>query len=96
MRAYAPTGALIVGSSEFVYGVARINIDSFTRDNEGKMSFDWDGETKVNWDTQNNVSRLPEYRMFPSGESPVGKFVYTDEDGVEWREDQIVLKEENE
>jgi len=96
MRAYAPNGALIVGSSEYVLCRAEIAIDSFTRDDDGKISFDWAGETKVNWDCQENVSRLPEYRMYPSGESPVGKFVYQDEDGEEWREDQITLKDENE
>lgn len=85
MQAFSPRGAVITGTSDFVYCVALV--DNVRRGEDGEIAFDYIGETKVNWDGQENVSRMPR--------SPYGqKFVFVCDEGFEWTEDQLVLSDD--
>ena len=80
MKAYAPNGERITGTLETLNGVALIHED-VTRQEDGKFTFQYAGETKVWWDDQVTVKR---------GD----KIVFVDESGAEWTEDEIILKDE--
>jgi len=81
MRAFAPNGSPIMGTLEVVSARAEITDDSFERDKDGNVTFDWLGATTVFWDDQETVIRDD-------------KPVFLAEDGTEWTSDQIVLRDE--
>ena len=81
MKAYAPNGAQIIGTAELTPGTALTMDDSFERDASGSISYDYAGETKMHWDGQETIERN-------------GKVVLIDENGEEWTEDQIELRNE--
>jgi hypothetical protein len=86
MRAYSPTGSLIVGTLERIPGVADIHTDSFARTDQGVVTFEFGGETDVDWDGQETICR--------PGKDGKSYVVYVDAVGDEWTEDQITLKDE--
>jgi hypothetical protein len=84
MRAYSPTGSPILGSYEMCPARAEILPNSFERDPAtGELTYDHAGGSEMFWDAMETVTRN-------------GKVVFLDEDGEEWTEDQIELREEKE
>lgn len=82
MRAVSPTGSLISGTLERVYGVAQIEEDSFRAEN-GRLGFEYGGYTEVDWNSQVSVLRDEQ-------------LVFVDEQGAEWLEKDITLVNEDE
>ena len=78
-QAFSPTGGEIIGTLEHMHGVALAS--DYTRAGDGKISFEYDGGTDVNWDGQETVDRD-------------GNRVFVDESGDEWTEDEIRLEGE--
>ena len=75
------TGARIRGTLERLHGRAEATEDSFRRDADGNVEFDYDGETEIYWDDGITVRRDD-------------KIVYLDEHGAEVTQDDIVLVDE--
>jgi len=50
--ARAPNGKLIVGTFEKLFGRADIVAGSFTRDENGTLTFEYEGYTEVFWEEQ--------------------------------------------
>ena len=50
MRARAPTGKLIIGTLERLSGRANIVEGSFTRNENGTLTFEYEGYTEVFWE----------------------------------------------
>ncbi len=67
----APNGRKIIGTLEQLYGVAYIHGDS-TKDD-----YDHLGETKINWDGQETVTRD-------------GEVIFIDDQGNEWQSSQVI------
>ncbi len=82
MKAISPTGAPIVGSSDWVPGNALIEERSWKRLPDGSVDFEWVGETVLCWDGQYTNERD-------------GEDLYVDEDGEEWTADEIRLVEDD-
>jgi hypothetical protein len=82
MQAYSPTGVLITGTYEMCPCRANIQLGSFQRAKDGTLIFEWEGSSDMFWDGQ-------------TAETRDGKVIYLDENGDEWLEDQIVLREED-
>ena len=80
MIAKSPNGYLIVGTLENVPGCAKILVDTFTRTEDGKAAFEWDGHTEIFWDGQWTVERE-------------GERIFLDEKGNECLESEIVWSE---
>lgn len=78
MKATSPTGVAIWGTKELVPGVAVTSENTFSRKPDGRLDFDYAGETELDWDNQRTVEKN-------------GHTVFVDADGDEWNEDQIVL-----
>lgn len=81
MRAYAPSGMPIIGTKEIVPGVACVRPDSFRKNGNGGVDFEYLGHTDVDWDSQTTVKIAD-------------KKVFIDADGLQWTEDSIVLRDE--
>lgn len=81
MKAFSPTGAEIIGTSDFVPANALITSGSFVRTAEG-LDFDWVGETVICWSGQTTNQRDR-------------KDLFVDENGEEWTDDQITLADGN-
>lgn len=81
MRAFAPNGSPIVGTAEIVYATALVSEASYQRAEDGSLDFEYDGETEIDWDTQETQKEK-------------GQRLFIAEDGQTWRETQIVLREE--
>ena len=79
-KAYSPNGDEIVATCDFVPANALIVMDSFARNPDGSLSFDWVGESKMCWDGQ--------YTKHEDG-----KPLYVDERGMEWTADELVLSD---
>lgn len=90
MKAFSPTGVQIIGTKDLIPGVANITPDTFTRDANGSLDFEWTGGTDVDWDNQMTVE-CPD----PGMKDCFTGRVFVDEDGDEWLESQIVLKDED-
>lgn len=83
----APDGSKIIGTLERIPGVANIQHDSFKLDADGKIDFQWQGGTDVDWDGQVTIFRRnPEW---DKGRAP--ERVFVDEDGGEWLESELTL-----
>ncbi len=74
------TGASIEGTAETVPGKALTQRDSFERGKDGRITWEYAGDTKVYWDGQETIERE-------------GKTVFVDENGDEITEDQVELVE---
>jgi hypothetical protein len=81
MKAYGPNGVEIVASYEIVEANAILAEDSFTRDENGKLDFDYGDESKVDWNSQKI-------------QTVEGKRIFVDDDGNRWNEDDIRLEGE--
>jgi hypothetical protein len=76
---YAPNGRRIIASKDWIPGNALIT--SVTREPDGTLDITWDGETRMCWDGQHT-------------EEWAGKRIFLDDQGNEWREDQLTLGQE--
>lgn len=81
MKAQAPNGSLIVGTYEVVNGTAMINSESFERNADGSLRYEYAGGTEVDWDSQKTVTDHRLVRMFVA------------EDGGIWSEDKVTIDE---
>lgn len=79
----APNGLEIDRTLETIPGSCMIIEGTFRREEDGKIGFDWAGETDVFWDDQRTVERNDQR-------------VFLDTDGNEWLEDQLQLVDEAE
>lgn len=78
MYAYSPTGSPILGTSEICPCRAEIIEDSYERDAEGKLIFEYAGGTEMFYDGQ-RIDMLD------------GEELYLDMDGAEWKESELVF-----
>lgn len=76
------TGAAIVGEFDVIKASALIEDGTFNRTASGDLSFEWQGETEILWDTQEPKRDCDDERLF------------VDERGAVVREDEIVLEAE--
>lgn len=79
--ARAPNGKLIVGTLEKLAGRANTVAGSFERDENGKLTFEYEGYTEIFWEEQKTVHEH-------------GAPVFLDEDGFQWEETEILLSQE--
>ena len=77
------TGAAITGTLEQMDGKALTTEDSFSRDDTGKLVFDYEGETEIYWNGQETQSRD-------------GKTIFIDDDGEEVLETEVELTDDEE
>lgn len=80
-KLYAPDGTEITGTYEKVFGEALIANFDVTRNADGTFDFAYAGGTEINWNSQVTVTRQ-------------GQRVFVDEDGGEWLENELVLRED--
>ncbi|MGA2107228.1 MAG: hypothetical protein ABSH25_06255 [Syntrophorhabdales bacterium] len=81
----APNGLEIEGTLETLMGRANITFckpDVVALEQEGKLSFDWDGDTEIFWDEQKTVR------------DHKGRRIFLDSEGNQWTADQIELRDE--
>lgn len=83
MRAFAPNGSEIVGTLERLSGRAEIAPGSFSARDGGGVDFEWEGGTEIFYDDQETVTVENRWRMFLA------------EDGGEWPENQIELRDDD-
>ncbi len=83
MKALSPSGAEIIGTADTIQATAIVQADTFTRNDNGSLSFDYTGESDVDWNSQRPHERD-------------GKPLFIDENGARWTADQITLIEESE
>lgn len=74
---FSPAGYRIVGTSERILGTAYATV---SRGIDGKPVIDYEGETKVHWDTQELVTQD-------------GEIVFVDEAGNDVLESEVVWRE---
>jgi hypothetical protein len=77
LKAFAPTGAPIIGTSDFVPACALAEV--FKDSPDGELQVEFEGESKLYWDgqTQNTDDQ--------------GRELYQDDDGGEWAEEDLVF-----
>ena len=82
MKAYAPDGETpIVSTVETLLGTCGTEPDSFERDDKGKLTWDWDSNgTKIDWDSAET-------------DTTDNQAIFLDQDGNQWLEDDLILKE---
>lgn len=83
MKAFAPNGLEILGTYEMCPCRAEITQGSFKREADGSIEFDYYGETEMFYDAQKIVKKD-------------GECLYLDSDGNEWKESELVLREDDE
>ena len=81
MRLYSPNGTLIDGTLDLVPGRCGIVTEDITQNADGTYAFGFDGGTDMFWDDQRTVERD-------------GQRIFLDEDGNEWPENVLVLRDE--
>src|SRR6266849_10008976 len=64
--ARAPNGRLIVGTLEKLAGRANTVVGSFERDENGKLTFEYEGYTEVFWEEQRTVHKHGALWVHPS------------------------------
>lgn len=85
---FAPDGTRIVSTLEIITGTCDINdAMPITQKEDGTFEFEWAGGTDVDWDSQETVTRDATNGGF------VMQRVFIDEDGGEWLEGELVLRE---
>jgi hypothetical protein len=84
MIAIAPNGKRIIGRLEELSARAEITENSFYRDDDGNLDWDWTGHTEVFWDGQRPIK------------DEHGRDIFLDDEGNEWAEDQLTFTEEKE
>lgn len=75
----SPTGVPIVGTAESLLATA--HIQGFSRDKNGKLAFDYAGDSNIHWDTQETKK------------DKNGQTLFEDENGDEWPEGALVVTE---
>lgn len=78
LRAYAPNGSPIIGTADLVYCCA---YGTVTRQPDGSAEIEYNGETKVYWDTQETTARD-------------GKMLFQAEDGFDYTEEELEWKDD--
>lgn len=81
MKAYSPSGSLIVATADVIEANALIR--SMERLPDGSVEIEWVGEAEVCWDSQRTKQQE-------------GQDLYVDEDGQEWKESELVWKDDGE
>lgn len=82
-KLYAPNGLLIVGTADFIPATANILNDNIKPAVHGRFEFDYAGGSTVHWDGQwTDVDSMTKGRIF------------VDEDGNQWPENELELREE--
>lgn len=89
-RLYSPTGVLIDGLLETCPCRAIIDNDEITQNEDGTYEVVYAGGSDMFWDDQRTVER-----DITNG-GGVMERVFLDEDGGEWLESQLVLRESEE
>lgn len=79
MRAYSLAGTLIEGTLESVPGTAQIDPDSFTRNEDGSLDFEYGGYTEIWWDDQETIY------------DKNGQALFVDEHGDTWPANEVIL-----
>ena len=82
MKAYGPTGYEIAGTLDVVDATATILPSTFRKDADGRLDFEYAGESEVDWDTQRTKTRNT-------------RRLFIDEEGGVWTEDEITLTEQD-
>ena len=83
MKAYSrTTGRMIVGTADTVACMANLILDSFRKDEDGDIDFEFEGETEVFWDSQKTDT------------DDVGNRYFYDENGDLINETDIELRPE--
>jgi hypothetical protein len=88
-KLFAPNGLPIRGTAETVLATAFLTNEDVTQTKFGTYEFAWQGGSEVWWDTQETIMRV-------NPETGVSERVFEDEDGEEWLESQLELREESE
>lgn len=81
MKAYSPTGNLIVGTLELIEGVAQILPDSFEKGKAVRLEFEYEGETEIDWNSQKTKLDAKKHRLFVDDKHEI------------WSENELVLKD---
>lgn len=77
LRAFSPDGHRIIGTSDLIPGTA---LGTVTKDADGNIVIEWEGETKIHWDAQyTERSNMETVYVNEIGENWV-------ESALEWRE----------
>lgn len=79
MKAFSPTGKLIIATCDTVCVNANIKIDDVHRNGDGTLDIDFAGESDVSWDSQRTLT------------DERGVSLYVADDGTEWPEDCLHL-----
>lgn len=82
MKAYGLTGRPILGTLERCPGRAEVQHDSFERNPDGSLEFEYSGSTEYFYDDQRTVTRK-------------GLVVFLDDEGSEWTSAQVILSEDD-
>lgn len=92
MKLLTPDHTEIIGTLETVQGVAGIDPDSFTEPVKGHLQFEYAGETEIDWNSQQSVTRP---RTIDCGRVAfpgiVQHRVFVDTHGKEWLECELHL-----
>lgn len=92
MKLLSPDHTEIIGTLETVQGVAGIDPDSFTEPVKGHLQFEYAGETEIDWNSQQSVTRP---RTIDCGRVAfpgiVQHRVFVDAQGKEWLECELHL-----
>jgi hypothetical protein len=81
LKAYAPNGRPIIGTSDLIPGCALGAV--FKEAPDGELQVEFEGETRVYWDGQYQVT------------DDEGRELYQDDDGGEWPESELVFLDED-
>lgn len=95
MRAYAPNGQEIEGTLERLSGRSDVDPESWKRNGDGDLGFEFGGWTEVFWDESRTEMR-PKYNGHghPEGDTPGTERIFLDTEGNEWPECKIELRDE--
>lgn len=74
---FAPNGKQVIATAERLWATCKFT-GTGVKPN-GRLEFDYDGETDINWDSQETVNRN-------------GELVFLDCDWNEWLESQLVVR----
>jgi hypothetical protein len=85
-KLYSPAGTEIIGTLESIPGTALLS--EVTRSPDGSLELTYGGGTNVDWDNQQTVRRF-------NPPTKAHERVFVCEDGDEWLESQVELREED-
>ena len=82
MYAFAPDGSMIIGTLERTPGCALTVDGAFTRQPDGSLDYDHEGETEMWWDDQTTRS------------TATGETIFVDKGYRCWSESEVVLSDD--